>query len=634
MKTLSFATKLALTLCLPLAAIAVLGLNTSWEKWRIYRDYARLAQNSAVLQQIGQTVHELQRERGRSAGFLSGQGTAFVAELRDQRAATDGALRELHLRLATFQATQFGPAFTEKLRTGLAALDQLATARGRISGLSLSAAESATYYTDTIARLLEIVVALSHLSNDAVIANGISCYVNFLQGKEQAGIERATLTAAFTADAFTPETFRRFSSVAASQATYFRVYESFASEAQRQFFVRRVAGPAVETVDRLRQQAADRAAAGHFGVRPNDWFDASTARIDLLKEIEDRLASDYDRAATAIRQEAWREFVLFTLGTGLVIGLTLAATGLVVRSLSRRLLQLAGRLAEGSAEVSSAATQVSAASQSSASGASEQAAALEETAASLEELSGMTQRNSADAQAARSASQRTRTVADTGAADMDDLRQAMDAIHTSAASIAGVLKAIDEIAFQTNLLALNAAVEAARAGEAGAGFAIVANEVRTLAQRSAQAARDTADKIETAVHNSERGVASAQRAAGHFTQIVEGTRQVEKLVAEIAAASGEQSTGIQEVNRATAQMDQVTQSTAATAEETAAQAEHLNAQAVELTAVVGELLVLVGGRRNRDAAGRPGQPRAGGRRRSDPPPVPSSPSLAPALVGS
>jgi len=618
MKSLTFATKLVFVLCLPLSAVALLGLRGSWEKWRTYQDYVRLAQNSAMLQQVGRSVHELQRERGRSAGFLGSKGAAFADELRTQRAATDAALTRLHGSLGTFDATRFGPAFATKLDDALAELRKISATRNSISVLELSGADSAAFYTGTIARLLDVIVAMSHLSRDAEIANGISCYVNFLQGKEQAGIERATLTAVFTADAFTPETFRRFSSVAAAQATYFGVFESFASDEQRRFFASRVAGVATDTVARLREKAAANAATGHFGVSASEWFDASTARIDQLKEVEDRLAADYAADADTIRLAARREFAFLTVATVFVIAATLVATGLVVRSLTRRLLRIAGRLAEGSAEVSSAATQVSSASQSSAAGASEQAAALEETAASLEELSSMTQRNSEAAQQAKDAAQRTRTIADTGTADMEDLRGAMNAIQGSAESVRGVLKTIDEIAFQTNLLALNAAVEAARAGEAGAGFAIVAHEVRALAQRSADAARETAGKIETASLNSDRGVASARRAAEHFVHIVEGTRTVEKLVAEIATASGEQSTGISQVNQATTQMDRTTQAGAATAEETAAQAEHLNAQAEELTAVVGELMILVGGRRAQDARGQLGESLPGGRRRGDP----------------
>jgi methyl-accepting chemotaxis protein len=193
----------------------------------------------------------------------------------------------------------------------------------------------------------------------------------------------------------------------------------------------------------------------------------------------------------------------------------------------------------------------------------------------------------------------------------------MDAIKASAGNIAKILKSIDEIAFQTNILALNAAVEAARAGEAGAGFAVVAEEVRALAQRSATAAKETAEKIADSVRDSDRGVEISGRVVRHFAEIVVKARQVDTLVAEIATASTEQTQGIGQVNDAVSQMDNVTQANAAGAEETASQAQELNAQAAELTAVIGRLLVLIGGARANDPLGRPGETRPGGKRRGD-----------------
>jgi methyl-accepting chemotaxis protein len=200
---------------------------------------------------------------------------------------------------------------------------------------------------------------------------------------------------------------------------------------------------------------------------------------------------------------------------------------------------------------------------------------------------------------------------------MNEMKRAMDAIKASAGNIAKILKSIDEIAFQTNILALNAAVEAARAGEAGAGFAVVAEEVRALAQRSATAAKETGEKIADSVRDSDRGVEISGRVASHFAEIVVKARQVDTLVAEIATASTEQTQGIGQVNDAVSQMDNVTQANAAGAEETASQAQELNAQAAELTAVIGRLLVLIGGVRANDPLGRPGETRPGGQRRGD-----------------
>jgi ABC-type transporter Mla subunit MlaD len=255
-------------------------------------------------------------------------------------------------------------------------------------------------------------------------------------------------------------------------------------------------------------------------------------------------------------------------------------------------------LSENATQVATASSQISASSQSVAEGASEQAASLEETSASLEEMSSMTKRSADNAQTAKDLAAGTRQAADTGASDMQAMTEAMNAIKASSDGVSKIIKTIDEIAFQTNILALNAAVEAARAGEAGMGFAVVADEVRNLAQRSAQAARETAAKIEDSIHKSDHGVQISGKVAQGLQEIVTKIHKVDELVAEIAAASKEQSQGIGQVNTAVTQMDKVTQSNAASAEESASAAEELNAQAEALKEAVRELQQLVGGASN------------------------------------
>jgi len=220
-------------------------------------------------------------------------------------------------------------------------------------------------------------------------------------------------------------------------------------------------------------------------------------------------------------------------------------------------------------------------------------------------MSSMTKRNADNAANAKDIAAGTRQAADTGASDMEEMTTAMNAIKTSSDGISKIIKTIDEIAFQTNLLALNAAVEAARAGEAGMGFAVVADEVRNLAQRSAQAAKETAAKIEDSIQKSANGVQISTKVAERLQEIVTKARQVDELVAEIATASKEQSQGIGQVNTAVSQMDKVTQSNAASAEESASAAEELNAQALTLKGVVADLQRLVGGRNGSSAPASP-----------------------------
>jgi methyl-accepting chemotaxis protein len=242
----------------------------------------------------------------------------------------------------------------------------------------------------------------------------------------------------------------------------------------------------------------------------------------------------------------------------------------------------------GAEQVTSAAGQISSGSQSLSQGANEQASSLEEVSSSLQEMASMTKQNAANAKEARGLSEAARGSSDRGVDSMKRLSQSIDKIKASSDATAKIVKTIDEIAFQTNLLALNAAVEAARAGDAGKGFAVVAEEVRNLAMRSAEAAKNTANLIEESVKNAEGGVVLNAEVLKNLDEINGQIRKVSEVMAEIAAASDQQSQGIEQVNTAVEQMNQVTQQVAANAEESASAAEELSGQANELQSMVSQ----------------------------------------------
>ncbi len=268
---------------------------------------------------------------------------------------------------------------------------------------------------------------------------------------------------------------------------------------------------------------------------------------------------------------------------------------IVTRSITKPLTRVIAGLTDGSEQIASASSQVSSASQSLAEGASEQASGLEETSSSIEEMASQTKQNADNAQQANALMADTSKVVEEANLSMVELTESMKDISTASEETAKIIKTIDEIAFQTNLLALNAAVEAARAGEAGAGFAVVADEVRNLALRAADAAKNTANLIEGTVKKIKNGSDLVAKTNEAFGKVATGAKKVGELVGEISASSNEQAQGVNQINKAVAEMDKVVQQNAANAEESAAASEEMNAQAEQMRDFVGELVMMVRG---------------------------------------
>ena len=324
-------------------------------------------------------------------------------------------------------------------------------------------------------------------------------------------------------------------------------------------------------------------------VIPN--LDALSAQAGSEKKLVSELMTASLKEASA--KEALGNWVtiimlLFSLAVGTVILF-------VVRHINASLRKAINELSEGAGQVASAASQISSSSQSLAQGASEQAASLEETSSSSEEINSMARKNAENSNSANVLVVQSQQKFVQTNQSLESMVTAMGDIKASSDKVAKIIKVIDEIAFQTNILALNAAVEAARAGEAGMGFAVVADEVRNLAQRCAQAAKDTAALIEESITKSNDGQAKVDHVAVAIRGITEESAKVKTLVDEVSLGSQEQTRGIEQIAKALTQMEQVTQQSAANAEESAAAAEELTAQASTLMEVVHQLSAMVGG---------------------------------------
>jgi methyl-accepting chemotaxis protein/methyl-accepting chemotaxis protein-1 (serine sensor receptor) len=344
--------------------------------------------------------------------------------------------------------------------------------------------------------------------------------------------------------------------------------------------------------DVVRLVSAGKAAdAAQLAKKSGDTFKtrSRTATDEIVGREQEALQADLEAAKD---QTSSVRLMVFS---GVLVALLVA--GLAVRSIAgaiRALRHQSQELREGTEHVVAAASQVATSAQGLSQQSTHQAASLQETSASMEEMASMTRKNAENAvQAADLATEVAQQVQGSNIA-LDDMVASMTAIRESSNKVAKIIKAIDEIAFQTNILALNAAVEAARAGEAGMGFAVVAGEVRSLAQRSAQAAKDTAILLEESITRSQQGTGRVEQVAQSITSITDNVLRVKGMVEEVRHASAQQSQGIDQVTQALAQMESVTQATAATAEESAAASEELNAQAETSMAVVRRLEAIVG----------------------------------------
>lgn len=343
---------------------------------------------------------------------------------------------------------------------------------------------------------------------------------------------------------------------------------------------------------------ADQTASGHAEEAAAIALKKITPLMDAIQKNAKAFGSANsdrrDAAVIAVEASIRRNEVMMLVL--IVLALLVAAAGaFAVIDMAKKLQGISDSVAVGARQVSEAAAQISSSSQSLAQGAAEHAASVQQTSASTEEVTAMARRNTEKSLSASGIVERSGGKFQETNQALDDMIVAMEQINGSSQKISKIIKVIDEIAFQTNILALNAAVEAARAGEAGMGFAVVADEVRNLAQRSAQAARDTAGLIEESIANSDSGKARVDRVATSIRDTTAEAAQVKTLVDEVSAGSQEQAKGLDQITKAIIDIERAGQNTAASAEQAAAAAEELTAQSVALTDLGENLHALIHG---------------------------------------
>ena len=579
--------------------------NLSGEIIRL-REGGRIAAVSEVAVASSALLHELQKERGLSAGFIGSKGDKFREALEKQRTDTDSRRKAL---TESFNARtgDLPPAIAERIRKANDVVGAVDGKRREISALTLTGADSFAFFTGAIDNYLVAVADVGPTLTDAGMMRAFSTYVMFLGAKEQAGRERATVNAALSADKpLDAALLRRLIGILTSQDNYLANFRVLATREQKDALDKLL--DAGKEAASMRKTVLDKAAEGNFGIAPPTWFSTITAKIDAMKGLEDQLAARIADASTGLTDGARRGLAIAIISSLLVVGFTITFVLLLTRMLHavrdatsaarsladgdltidvevnrkdeigalqdalartvEKLAQTIGEVSTAADALNSAAGQVSSTAQSLSQSCSEQAAAVEETTASVEQMAASIDQNSENANV-------TNKMASKSSVDAIEGGKAVKKTVDAMKQIAGKIGIIDDIAYQTNLLALNAAIEAARAGEHGKGFAVVAAEVRKLAERSQVAAQEIGQLASSSV-------SMAEQAGTLLDTMVPSIKKTSDLVQEIAAASQEQSQGVGQINGAMGQLNKATQQNAAASEELAATSEQMGGQAMQL----------------------------------------------------
>jgi len=348
MPALSLKYKILLIAIIPLFLVVYFSVNNVLEKSEILKDVEDLRELSQLSIRISAYVHEMQKERGATGVFMGSEGIEFANELVEQRALTDTKRDDLDELLKNFEIQKSDEEFQRTFNDAFDMYDRLNEHRLNVDHQTISDEEGIGFYTIHNALMLDVIHLISKTSSNAEIATIISAYVSFLEGKEQAGVERAVMSNTFAADVFAPGIFNYFSELVAAQDTYFDSFLWYASEGQISYFNQQLSHPVVREVQRMRDIAFERYNEESLGgVDAGFWFRSMTNKIDLMKSVEDKISEDLNTKATELKDEArWNQIISILLAVGSLI-LTLLFSFFLARSITRPI----GKLKEANRQV-------------------------------------------------------------------------------------------------------------------------------------------------------------------------------------------------------------------------------------------------------------------------------------------
>ena len=558
---------------------------------KIERDKTALKELVILSKSLSALIHETQKERGASAGYLGSGGKKFKSFLPKQRELTDKRISEYKKTLSEMDIRKYDPQlqkYVEKLNSYLQKLSQI---RNKVNAFKISLKEEVKWYTAMNTVILQMIGLTSRLAPNEKIAMDLAAYVSFLKAKERAGIERAVLSATFGADKFKPGMFVKFIRLISEQNAYLDDFLTFASPEMKKMYLNAIKDPSFAEVQKMRDIALKKAKTGHFNVDAEYWFATITKKINILKKIDDNIADIIINDLNKISNH----YILQTV-VGIVINLLMIFIGFVsVRKLEMQLRSLKGlilKIAENkdisleirvyekdefgtirmalkeflsvlhevmtsafrnSNENKVAAIKLKEAFRSINENIQKEAQIVTEAAITADNLKENLLEESHTSniiknsiETANESLKNAMTLMDStmeniqnNAQNENELADKLQRLAHNAQEVKNVLTVISEIADQTNLLALNAAIEAARAGEHGRGFAVVADEVRKLAERTQKSLGEIDATINVIVQAIETANDEMHKNIQNVQIVTDQTREVQEKISDVSEEMGD-----------------------------------------------------------------------------------------------